>query len=333
MKVARLGLLVSSVVLLDVSASRSSTLLSAAYSLSANASDPSVQPNQKQVLATGGDSFVPLAEAENGMLQFEGHAESIRGETTASLHGTARASIGSIGVSITGGVHGAPGGGAEIGALDVGASWSDRSVVRARGRSNGQPLVFNTFLDIDGEMTAAVSGTDRFGRPAGSAFAFLEIFASSPDYSLPTAPYQGGYWARIIENPFGNQHVVDEVPGAIRIRHVMRVGQPYTLAFGLHFGNTTRATAQDGVTSLLTAHFGSSLKWGGIESVTDLDGTPIPREDWSIESESGFDYSRSFDEQQIPEPAILTLTLIALYAPLTVRRRGRAANLASGSIR
>jgi hypothetical protein len=80
---------------------------------------------------------------------------------------------------------------------------------------------------------------------------------------------------------------------------------------------TARSRAFDGGTALLTANFSSSLKWGGIESVTDLEGNPIPREDWTITSESGFDYSRPFDEQ-VPEPA--SLGLISLTIGLVLAR-------------
>jgi hypothetical protein len=60
---------------------------------------------------------------------------------------------------------------------------------------------------------------------------------------------------------------------------------------------------------------------GGIESVTDVDGNVIPRDEWSIESESGFDYSRSWDEQQVPEPSNVLLLGTALCMKALRRNR------------
>jgi hypothetical protein len=56
------------------------------------------------------------------------------------------------------------------------------------------------------------------------------------------------------------------------------------------------------------ATFGHTMTWGGITSVIDkVTGRPIT--DWTIDSASGFDYSKPFSE--IPEPASICLLSLA----------------------
>ena len=57
-----------------------------------------------------------------------------------------------------------------------------------------------------------------------------------------------------------------------------------------------------------TAVFSHTMTWGGITSVIDKDtGQPIT--DWTLDSASGFDYSKPFSE--IPEPASICLLSLA----------------------
>ena len=136
----------------------------------------------------------------------------------------------------------------------------------------------------------------------------MQVFERTDNYELPPSPYPNGAWARLNDNP--PLKIVEDVPGAVRMEYFMRVGENF--AFDLNFRLLGYARAVNGGSSILTANFTGSLKWGGIESVTDLEGNVIPRDEWSIESESGFDYARSWDEQQVPEPASILLFGIAL---------------------
>jgi hypothetical protein len=71
--------------------------------------------------------------------------------------------------------------------------------------------------------------------------------------------------------------------------------------------------------------FSRSLKWGGVVSITNNANGQL-LEGLRIESESGFDYMRSFDEQQVPEPSSVLLLAAALYA-WPVRARPRRSQL------
>jgi hypothetical protein len=173
---------------------------------------------------------------------------------------------------------------------------------------------------LDGEFNSS-AGLGEFDFPGGKVEATLQLFERSDNYDLPLSPYPNGVWARILDSPHENHKIIEEAPGAVRMEYFMRVGQNF--AFDLNFRLLGNARAGNGGTALLTANFTGSLKWGGIESVTDMDGNVIPRDEWSIESESGFDYARSFDEQQVPEPSSIVLLSAALLMFAAQTRRGR----------
>ena len=65
-----------------------------------------------------------------------------------------------------------------------------------------------------------------------------------------------------------------------------------------------------------SAHFGHTLRWGGITSVVDS-ATGQPIESWAVTSDTGFDYSKPF----VPEPASAVLLLLGV--PFVVGRRVR----------
>ncbi|MGD9634116.1 MAG: hypothetical protein AB7G28_06875 [Pirellulales bacterium] len=60
-----------------------------------------------------------------------------------------------------------------------------------------------------------------------------------------------------------------------------------------------------------------TLRWGGITSVIDL-STGEPITDWTLTSDSGFDWTKP---APIPEPGTSTMSLIVLGALVTYRRR------------
>ena len=77
--------------------------------------------------------------------------------------------------------------------------------------------------------------------------------------------------------------------------------------------------ARSGVAAF-TADFSHSLSWGGITSVVNL-GTGEPITNWSVTSESGFDYSQVFPP--VPEPSSIALLSFGLCVWLgRARRRG-----------
>lgn len=73
---------------------------------------------------------------------------------------------------------------------------------------------------------------------------------------------------------------------------------------------TMRAQAEAPTNAGIEGDFHGSIHWGGIVSVQNADTGELIT-DWTVTSQSGFDYSKSF-EQQVPEPASIALLGFAL---------------------
>jgi hypothetical protein len=296
-------------------AASGAVLLSANYRIHAQAHDLQVSNTGKQVLATGGVALDP----DPGPYIFEPEARADHGDASTIVRAKARAQVGSIGVGLSGTVATDILAEGEARGDYVNAGWLEFIVPRVRNKPVGQAIVFNTLLVVDGNLSALVgAGTlNRFG----VAQAHLRIEEDGTNAVFPTPPILGVFWAELRTDPI-NGDVVVLPPAIIRVRHTMSNGMSYTLGNRMNLDGVGRGA--DGGSSSFTADFSGSMKWGGVESVTDTAGNPIPTEDWMIESESGFDYARSF-ESQIPEPTSGALLMLALYKRL-MPRRGRQSN-------
>jgi hypothetical protein len=109
---------------------------------------------------------------------------------------------------------------------------------------------------------------------------------------------------------------LDQIPGAIAMSETITNAEFFTLGFEmtLQGSATTNVFSSDldtvpPGTALFNADVSGSLHWGGIDFVTDLAGNLIPRDQWTIQSASGFDYSQPFS---VPEPSSIVLLVIAL---------------------
>ena len=163
-------------------------------------------------------------------------------------------------------------------------------------------------------MSASLGNNRGF---AHASVDFIEDSFNSTVFPDPGTLIDGS----LTEEPTNNIHVKRDPPPIFLVTHRMTNGFPYHLDTGIVVKCDARSI--EGGVSSIEADYSATLKWGGIESVTDQFGNPIAREDWTIESESGFDYSRSFDEQQVPEPSSIALVSAASCFWLR-RRRPRA---------
>lgn len=82
----------------------------------------------------------------------------------------------------------------------------------------------------------------------------------------------------------------------------------------------TAALNQQGATwaAAANANFFNSIEWGGIDAVLDSQGHPLTG--WTVSSASGFDYTRSYAAQAVPEPETYALMLTGFGALAVVAR-------------
>jgi hypothetical protein len=115
----------------------------------------------------------------------------------------------------------------------------------------------------------------------------------------------------------------------------LHLGEPFQFAAQVVFGqqNSVRfltsvnagADVDNSGSAFSSADFSSTVYWGGIESLTLLDGTPVTN--FTLFATSGFDYTVGHQVEGppvgVPEPPVLALLLIggAGLARLGHRRR------------
>jgi hypothetical protein len=239
-------------------------------------------------------------------LGYDGEADAGAGHV--EVHIRAFADIGSLAVGFSAAASGTgtkDGGSANVG--QVHAGYNDKSIIRRPGLPNGRLLRVKGWFDITGEM-----GVHASGGASGRAELYISDFIQSSNTSLGPAPYVStcGPFCRgyISANPPIDlpPPVSEDQIGTIFVTHNMTVGQPYSWGYFME----VKGQAHSGGGSVLSvADFEHTFRWGGIESVIDT-FTGQPLEGWTIESESGFDYSKSYNEQ-VPEPSSIALLSVA----------------------
>ena len=240
---------------------------------------------------------------------------SMSGDATwgqASVNGTikARARVGDLGLSASGGGNAAMDRSkAELSSAFAEAEWRDIIRVNTGKVLIGDIVIVESSLKLDGELIA-------FATSQGFASAHLEIRDLSSVRALPPGPHGLNLWGSAFHDAANGVVFSDEIPGAARLRQVFRNGVGSIVGYNIRLiaGGTTYNlhpftpnSAKAGA-FVLDANVFQSLNWGGIDSVTDEFGNPI--DDWTITSESGFDYSRPFG---VPEPTSITLSSFGLF--------------------
>jgi len=192
------------------------------------------------------------------------------------------------------------------------ASWHDRSIVQSSEAIPGQRIIMRSMVIPHFETF------DFQGKTVGDdSRATLNLYINdfTEDRAMPDSPYGGNLWGSISSAPnFGTN--IEYPPAAILLDHEMIVGAPYTMGLGLKLEGDVHPDLPGSAEA--SANFSHTLKWGGILSVRDA-ATGRELTDWTITSESGFDYSRSFDEQ-VPEPSALGLLLSVATVAMLCRQ-------------
>jgi hypothetical protein len=199
------------------------------------------------------------------------------------------------------------------------ARWRDTALVTAPSVPTGVVLTATAIIKLDGNLSASAAAAGCCAR--GEARVAIRDLAG---FQLPNS---------------GSD--VDTVPAQITDGTTLPAGQfqvvfPFVTGISRDFGfelNVSLAgyanrgnlnigyplSIQPGASeSHMLSDYTHTLTWGGISSVA-VAATGEPVADWTIVSESGFDYSRPF----VPEPASSVLLTFVLCAWLLQTRRRR----------
>jgi len=96
--------------------------------------------------------------------------------------------------------------------------------------------------------------------------------------------------------------------GGLTLSTPIIFGKEVILGLNLMVSAGVKAVAASGGAQMnAAALFGDTLKWGGIDSLTLAEGTPVT--DFSVASDSGFDY-KSPALDVVPEPDTLMLLVL-----------------------
>jgi hypothetical protein len=253
-----------------------------------------------------------------------GSASSQASEVTAMASATA--STGTLEVSIEGdykaqtigptnsfGSPAARGGASFFGGAS--ASWSDFATFTTAGLPLGAPLILHGGFLLDGMLAVVGDGN-------GDAFVHLvnpEIIGGSADFRVDT---QGGSRA---------MNLFENIPTLFAVQNGQEVPFSVSISVGAALGDGSGLEPGDSVGGSAFALFSDTLRWGGISSVID-GNTGNMISNWTVTSQSGFDYSQPAPvAAPVPWPATLTLTAIGALLGLFVHCRSRAASGSGGA--
>jgi hypothetical protein len=194
----------------------------------------------------------------------------------------------------------------------VSAGWQDTFTIVLPGLE-GTPIHVEGNLRFSGTTKAEVSGPTAVYCGGGCAYVYAEASLVSLPHRLLLAHSiaQSADNYRDFPGHFPN---IDPDP-VIPINMDLIIGQPFSFQTSLWLRIDGRASA--GNLANMEADFRHTLAWGGITSVTNA-STGEPITDWTVTSDSGFDYSRG-----VPEPTSTVLLTFGLCTWLVWARPRR----------
>jgi hypothetical protein len=189
------------------------------------------------------------------------------------------------------------------------ARWEDFFEFNTDAVGPGQHIIVSSTLELDGDLFV-------FASPQANAGVAFEIYDLSASIGLPPSPYGSSIWGSAIHDESVGLVEQNEIPGSIELTQLLRNGTRNYLSFLMSLSGGGSSGSPGGM--VMEANVFQSLHWGGVVKVTDLAGNVIPRDHWSITSESGFDYSKPFG---VPEPSSTIVICTALCAATIGCRR------------
>ena len=206
------------------------------------------------------------------------------------------------------------------GSMDVSGSlriaYHDAITLQISGPLPAERTLLEGFLKLHGSVDANSTKTGSSDIVQGSATA--RVLIDGTGLGLNSNFRQVFQTAGEPKNSLGLENI-NVIPFSYFVTPGDPMGLEYTMSV-TGIATTSSALFTDPVAgtaaSTFNANFENTLEWGGITSVTRA-STGEPITDWSVTSESGFDYSQVFP---IPEPSVLIL-LFTAAATLALRRR------------
>jgi hypothetical protein len=266
--------------------------------------------------------------------EFEPFAAGIDAISSAAINVAAGAKIGQFKLRAASGAHQSYTATGQVGTsmmtASVHAQWED--TIRLQAANTTKATLHGRFV-LHGSLGAGALAQPLNLVPtlnwAAAQIGFILSMTAGLEPPLPPHPIStaSGVWDALVRDTTHPTQVEYQyaLPQEIPYNIVVTPGVTYPLqAFAqlkVNAGAQSVTYIQPGqLSALFAGELTNTISWGGIDSVTDaVTGEPI--ENWSITSESGFDYSRPFP---VPEPSSLALFGFGLCAWLGLARTRRS---------
>ena len=278
--------------------------------------------SQTQVTFTGnGPEYTYDSGAVNGPTS---HNASPPGPGTLTGSASASFGAGALHASADAEAFVQPGDGRSLTAQAVSTYYDNLTFITG---SYGSPITITASWNLKGATTSSVgadgTGTvsNAYGLPAYvESVANSQLYIAGAGFSGPPVLWAQDY--RYVYNLPGDSSTTKFDPSpVVPLIFTAFSGIPFTLYMQLDAEASASvlsfdATTGNGGNAGATSDFSQTLLWGGISGVTDSQGNPIT--DWTVTSDSGFDYSQPATE---PEPSTLLLLGISMAGLLQRRTK------------
>jgi hypothetical protein len=240
-----------------------------------------------------------------------------------TTYGAARAQTAALGVYWQGAVVATeinPLGGAHVRSVGaVGAAWQDTVTAHVDSRPPGASLIVKALAIIEGNFNVSFDQNAPEGRGA-EVTASLQLTGNG----MPQAPLPNDTWQFFEDRSIDSHHPTGPYADAIDLTISVANDSPLAYSFGMRLLGNARAYSvvpDSGSAGSMSAFFAvdflGTFKWGGITGVYDAETGELV-EDWTITSDSGFDYSQPYT---VPEPSTYLMAAMGLVALMFARRR------------
>jgi len=315
---------------------QASILRTASYGLSATLDDRP-GPGMKRTVLSKGDlaqSFNPAqviapAGSIEGAVNGKGHADANLSAYAAVTFGTVKVGVnGSLNATTSAGAADLAEG-ARISALGVNAFADFRDIWRLISPSAaGKDLIVHGRIRLTGNMSVDVDGIERFDQYESSlnkGRVSLTVYLKSNgivhgvlDPTYPQSDGRVGYVDDYLEiaDPYNNTPEM-----FYDVMTPTREGVPANNIISLRLvatGEIETNAGGDAVRAFFSGDYSNTLVWQGITKVTDAETGEVIN-DWTLTSESGFDYVHG-----VPEPTGLVILVQAAGACLCLGRHRRS---------